>query len=149
MASRSIVGFSPLFFSSYGFFKLVHLLTVSLLTTFPRVLQHKPKLHFPCCKQDPFLKTHFDYRHLTSSASFLYLLLTLSEETTQRKHTYVTQPILSNNNKQKSPAKAQLKIFRFLFFSLFRKVCSRMWMNFYGPQLFYVVVLYIGLIFSV
>ena len=26
------------------------LLTVSLLTTFPRVLQHKPKLHFPCCK---------------------------------------------------------------------------------------------------
>ena len=48
---------------------------------------------------------HFDYRHLTSSP-FLYLLLklsegitTLSEETTQRKHAYVTPSSSLNTNK--------------------------------------------------
>ena len=38
-----------------------------------------------------FLKTPFDLRHLTSSSTTLYISNnTLSEETLQRKHTYVT-----------------------------------------------------------
>ena len=63
-----------------------------------------------------FIKTPFDYRHLTSSSPFYFSqpsegITTLSEETTQRKHTYVTpSPLLNNKlslatNKPTSPAK--------------------------------------------
>ena len=55
-------------------------------------------------KQKLFITTPFDLRHLTSSSSTFYFtpisegLTTLSEETTQRKHTYVTPnfPSLTN-----------------------------------------------------
>ena len=52
---------------------------------------------FHAANKNLFLKTPFDLRHLTSSFSPLYIqqttsegLTTLSEETLQRKHTYVT-----------------------------------------------------------
>ena len=35
----------PLPFSTFSYLHFI-----SILTTSPRVLQHKPKLHFPCCK---------------------------------------------------------------------------------------------------
>ena len=66
---------------------------------------------FHAANKNLFLKTPFDLRHLTSSSSSFYFLTTisegtykLSEETTQRKHTYVTTISLATN-KQKSPAK--------------------------------------------
>ena len=50
---------------------------------------------FHAANKNLYLKTPFDYRHLTSSSSSQYFLTTisegfttLSEETTQRKHTY-------------------------------------------------------------
>ena len=53
--------------------------------------------HIPCCNKNLFIKTPFDLRHITSSSSTFQFptnlargLTTLSEETTQRKHTYVT-----------------------------------------------------------
>ena len=50
---------------------------------------------FHAANKNLFTKTHFDSRHLTSSSSFYFSQpskgnYTLSEETTQRKHTYVT-----------------------------------------------------------
>ena len=45
---------------------------VSILTTFPRVLQHKKQTKYSILQnKNHSLKTHFDHRHLTSS-SFLY-----------------------------------------------------------------------------
>ena len=60
---------------------------------------------FHAANKNLILKTPFDYRHLTSSSSSFYFLTTisegpykLSEETTQRKHTYVTpSPSLLTN----------------------------------------------------
>ena len=54
-------------------------------------------------------KIPFDYRHLTSSSSFYFSQPSegthkISEETTQRRHTYVTTIFLANKQ-QKSPAK--------------------------------------------
>ena len=53
--------------------------------------------HIPRCNKNLFIKTPFDLRHLTPSSSPFQFptnlvrgLTTLSEETTQRKHTYVT-----------------------------------------------------------
>ena len=69
---------------------------------------------FHAVNKNLFTKTHFDSRHLTSSSSSFYFLTIisegpykLSEETTQRKHTYVTtiflakhkQTPLATNNK--------------------------------------------------
>ena len=52
---------------------------------------------FYAANKNLFIKTPFDSRHLTSSSFYLLFLTnlargltTLSEETTQRKHTYVT-----------------------------------------------------------
>ena len=67
-----------------------------------RVLQHQKQTQiFHAANKNLIPKTPFDYRHLTSSSSSFYFLTTisegpykLSEETTQRKHTYVT-PFLS------------------------------------------------------
>ena len=77
-----------------------HLITQFRLNTHPlsRVLQHQKQTQiFHTANRNLFTKTHFDSRHLTSSFSPLYtqqttseVLTTLSEETTQRKHTYVT-----------------------------------------------------------
>ena len=60
---------------------------------------------FHAANKNLFIKTHFDFRHLTSSSSSFYFLTnlargltTLSGETTQRKHTYVTPISLVNNN---------------------------------------------------
>ena len=72
---------------------------VSTLTSLNSTRLAAPKAnHIPCCNKNLFLKTPFDLRHLTSSSSFTFQfptnlvrgLTTLSEETTQRKHTYVT-----------------------------------------------------------
>ena len=73
---------------------------------------------FRAANKNLILKTPFDYRHLTSSSSSFYFLTTisegpykLSEETTQRKHTYVTPIFHAHNklslatNKPTSPAK--------------------------------------------
>ena len=64
---------------------------------------------FHAANKNLFIKTHFDSRHLTSSSFYLLFLTTisegpykLSEETTQRKHTYVTTIFLAN--KQTSPS---------------------------------------------
>ena len=76
---------------------------------------------FHAANKTLFTKTHFDLRHLTSSSSSHYFsqisegLATLSKETTQRKHTYVTTLFLANNklsfatNKPTSPAKIILQ----------------------------------------
>ena len=50
---------------------------------------------FHAANKNLFIKIYFDLRHLTSSSSFYFSQpsegkYTLSEETTQRKHTYVT-----------------------------------------------------------
>ena len=69
---------------------------------------------FHAANKNLFLKTPFDYRHLTSSSSSFYFSqpsegkYTLSEETTQRKHTYVTTIFLVTN-KPTSPAKIILQ----------------------------------------
>ena len=100
-----------------------------------------------------FLKTPFDLRHLTSSSSSSFLLFltnlargltTLSEETTQRKHTYVTTIFLANNkislatNKPTSPAKTIHKNPRTylntsddVFYDCkgFRKIISSIWIR--------------------
>ena len=62
----------------------------------------KPKFH--AANKNLILKTPFDSHHLTSSSSFLLFLTnlargltTLREETTQRKHTYITTISLANN----------------------------------------------------
>ena len=81
-----------------------------LITTFrlnthnlSRVLQHQKQTQiFHAANKNRFIKIYFDYRHLTSSSSFYFSqpsegLTTLSEETTQRKHTYVTPIFLANN----------------------------------------------------
>ena len=60
---------------------------------------------FHATNKNLFIKIYFNLRHLTSSSSSFYFLTTisegpykLSEETTQRKHTYVTTIFLANNN---------------------------------------------------
>ena len=64
---------------------------------FLRDLQPKNKLNIPCCKLKLFLKTHFDYRHLTSS-SFLLLPYKPSEEVTKHKHvTTLSRSTITNN----------------------------------------------------
>ena len=57
----------------------------------------KANLIFHAANKNLFIKTPFDYHHLTSSSFYLLFLTTLarglttlSEETTQRKHTYIT-----------------------------------------------------------
>ena len=71
-----------------------------------RVLQHQKQTQiFHAANKNLLIKTPFDYRHLTSSSSSSFYFLTtisegpykLSEETAQRKHTYVTNfPSLTN-----------------------------------------------------
>ena len=83
-----------------------HLITQFRLNThnLSRVLQHQKQTQYSMLQnKNLFIKIHFDSRHLTSSF-YLYLplnlargLTTLSEETTQRKHTYVTTIFLANN----------------------------------------------------
>ena len=65
----------------------------------------KANLIFHAANKNLFLKTPFDLRRLTSSSSssFYFLqpsegLTTLSEEPTQRKHTYVTPSFSLNTN---------------------------------------------------
>ena len=78
--------------------------------------KENPILH--AANKNLSIKIYFDLRHLTSSSSSFSFLTTisegpykLSEETTQRKHTYVTTIFLDNNklypatNKPTSPAK--------------------------------------------
>ena len=88
-----------------------------------RILQHQKQTQiFHAANKNLFIKTPFDYRHLASSSSSFYFLTTISEgpykrseETTQRKHTYVTPIFLANNklslatNKPTSPAKMILQ----------------------------------------
>ena len=89
-----------------------------------RVLQHQKQTQiFHAANKNLFIKTPFDLRHLTSSSSSSFYFLTTiyegpykrSEETTQRKHTYVTPIFLANNklslatNKPTSPAKIILQ----------------------------------------
>ena len=65
----------------------------------------KAKPIFHAANKNLYIKIYFDYRHLTSSSSFYLLFLTtlarglttLSEETTQCKHTYVITIFLANN----------------------------------------------------
>ena len=65
---------------------------------------------FHAANKNLFIKIYFDLRHLTSSSSSFYVSqpskgnYTISEETTQRKHTYVTTIFLATN-KPTSPAK--------------------------------------------
>ena len=85
-----------------------HLITPFRLNThnLSQVLQHQKQTQiFHAANKNLFLKTPFDLRHLTSSSFYLLFLTTisegpykLSEETTQRKHTYVTPIFLANNN---------------------------------------------------
>ena len=66
--------------------------------TFTSLAAPKANPIFHAANKNLFLKTPFDLRHLTSSSSSSFYFLTticegpykLSEETTQRKHTYVT-----------------------------------------------------------
>ena len=86
-----------------------------------RVLQNQKQTQiFHATNKTLFTKTHFDSRHLTSSSSFYFSQpsegnCTLSEETTQRKHTYVIPSSSLNNklslatNKSTSPAKIILQ----------------------------------------
>ena len=97
-------------------FSLLNFVSISI--TSPRVLQHRKQIQYSMLQIKLSIKTPFDYSHLTSSSFYLYLplnlargLTTLSEETTQHKHTYVTPIFLANNklslatNKPTSPAK--------------------------------------------
>ena len=55
---------------------------------FPRGLQHKRKLYIPCSQLKTIIKT-FRLRTSLSLSIYIYIYLTtLSEETTQRKHTH-------------------------------------------------------------
>ena len=74
---------------------------VSTLTSLNSTSLAAPKAnHIPCCNKNLFIKTPFDLRHLTSSSTTLYISNnTLSEETLQRKHTYVTNHSSLTNNK--------------------------------------------------
>ena len=90
----------------------------SILTTLHESCRTKSKPIFHAGNKNLFLKTPFDFRHLTSSSFKPYLpykfsegLKTLSEETTQRKHTYVTTIFLATN-KPTSPAKIILQKYR-------------------------------------
>ena len=76
-----------------------HLITPFRLNThnpFTSLAAPKANPMFHAANKNLFTKTHFDSRHLTSSSSSFYFSqpskgnYTLSEETTQRKHTYVT-----------------------------------------------------------
>ena len=65
--------------------------------TFTSLAAPKANPIFHAANKNLIPKTPFDYRHLTSSSSSIYFLTTISEgpyklieETTQRKHTYVT-----------------------------------------------------------
>ena len=89
------------------------LLTHNLLNTSFAALKANPIFH--AANKNLLIKTPFDNRHLTSSSSSFYFLTTiserlttLSEEPTQRKHTYVTT-ILVATNKPTSPAKIILQ----------------------------------------
>ena len=70
-----------------------------------QVLQHqKQTQYFMLQNKNLFLKTPFDLRHLTTSSSSSFYFsqpsegnYTLSEETTQRKYTYITTIFLANN----------------------------------------------------
>ena len=78
----------------FSTFTSLHFFTI--FTTFLRVLQRKKQTQFSMLQIKTILKTHFDYRHLTSSSSSLYYPTSfserpykLSEETTQCKHTHI------------------------------------------------------------
>ena len=88
-----------------------------------RVLQHQKQTQYPMLQNKTlFLKTPFDLRRLTPLHHPPFIphnlargLTTLSEETIQRKHTYVTPSSSLNNklslatNKPTSPAKIILQ----------------------------------------
>ena len=92
----------------------LHTLPSQLLITQFRLNKHNFPTSLAAPKANPIFhaanknlipKTHFDSRHLTSSSSFLLFpykisegLTTLSKETTQRKHTYVTPSSSLTNN---------------------------------------------------
>ena len=71
--------------------------------TFTSLAASKANPIFHAANKNLIPKTPFDIRHLTSSSSFYFLTTIsegpykLSEETTQRKQTYVTPIFLANN----------------------------------------------------
>ena len=71
---------------------------VSILTTSPRVLRHQKQTQYSMPQIEPISKNTF---RLSPSGSFILPLLPykLSEETTQRKHAYVTPSSSLNTNK--------------------------------------------------
>ena len=93
----------------------------------PRVLHYQKQTPIFHAANKTTLKTHFDLRHLTYYYFFILLLFfsqpseeitTLTEETTQRKHPRMLQPILANITPTKSTAKTIILKIKLLVDSL-------------------------------